>query len=69
MVTFSPPQDVRFDAKLFLEGAAGTGKTTYAIQYLLSLLDQGIAPDRVLVMVPQAQRCRPHGQQQDSADD
>lgn len=60
MVTFSPPQDVRFDAKLFLEGAAGTGKTTYAIQYLLSLLDQGIAPDRVLVMVPQVTLGRPY---------
>lgn len=52
-------QDVRLDRKLFLEGPAGTGKTTFAIHYLLKLVDEGIPPDRVLVMVPQVTLARP----------
>jgi hypothetical protein len=38
---------------LFLEGAAGTGKTTAAVQRLLYLLDQGHRASSLLVLVPQ----------------
>jgi hypothetical protein len=51
---------VQFDRKVFLEGAAGTGKTTFAIEALLRLLDEGIMPDRVLVLVPQVTLARPY---------
>ncbi len=47
-------------AKTFLEGPAGTGKTTYATRYLLDLLESGVAPDRILVLVPQVTLGRPY---------
>jgi hypothetical protein len=47
-------------AKTFLEGPAGTGKTTYATRYLLSLLESGVTPDRILVLVPQVTLGRPY---------
>lgn len=37
---------------LFIEGPAGVGKTTYAIQYAADLLNQGINPESILVLVP-----------------
>ncbi len=37
----------------FLEGAAGTGKTTVAVQRLLHLLQNGVPADEILVLVPQ----------------
>ncbi|MBX3063145.1 MAG: hypothetical protein KF726_09220 [Anaerolineae bacterium] len=52
--------DVRLDSKVFLEGPAGTGKTTYSIGYLLKLLEQGVSPDRILVLVPQITLGRPY---------
>ncbi|MEP7291143.1 MAG: UvrD-helicase domain-containing protein, partial [Chloroflexota bacterium] len=39
--------------KLFLEGGAGTGKTTVGIQRLLHLLESGVPADEILVLVPQ----------------
>ncbi len=38
---------------IFLEGPAGCGKTTEAADYLRRLLDSNIAPERILVVVPQ----------------
>lgn len=37
----------------FIEGPAGVGKTTYAIQHVRDLLDAGARGDEVLVLVPQ----------------
>jgi hypothetical protein len=36
----------------FVEGPAGTGKTTHAIQHIRKLLDSGVQPESVLVLVP-----------------
>src|SRR5262249_22308365 len=47
-------QKPALNSKTFLEGPAGSGKTTLAVGYLLDLLNSGVAPDRVLVLVPQA---------------
>ena len=39
--------------RLFLEGAAGTGKTTVAIGRLLHLIESGVPASEILVLVPQ----------------
>jgi hypothetical protein len=36
----------------FVEGPAGTGKTTRAIQHIRNLLDAGVQPESILVLVP-----------------
>ncbi|MDD9955947.1 MAG: hypothetical protein OXP68_06970 [Anaerolineaceae bacterium] len=41
------------DRKVFLEGLAGTGKTTAGIERVKQLLHAGAPPTRVLVLVPQ----------------
>ncbi len=46
--------------RLFLEGPAGTGKTTYAIEYLHRLLQEGVRPESILVLVPQRTLGRPY---------
>ncbi|MCC7208858.1 MAG: hypothetical protein IT323_16230 [Anaerolineae bacterium] len=48
--------------KTFLEGPAGAGKTTLAARFLLRLLEVGVAPDRILVLVPQVTLGRPYEQ-------
>lgn len=47
-------------AKLFLRGPAGTGKTTYGTQRLLALLEDGVTPSSILVMVPQHTLAEPY---------
>lgn len=47
-------------SRVFLEGPAGTGKTTLAIQHLQSLLQSGVSPDSVLILVPQRLLGRPY---------
>src|SRR6266851_1899852 len=54
------PQAIDLTAKTFLEGPAGSGKTTRGTRYLLSLLENGVDPDRILVLVPQATYGRPY---------
>jgi superfamily I DNA/RNA helicase len=44
----------------FLEGPAGCGKTTAAVQRLLYLLDVGVRADTILVWVPQRSLGRPY---------
>jgi hypothetical protein len=44
----------------FVEGPAGTGKTTLAIQHIRRLLDQGVQPASVLVLVPQRTLGQPY---------
>ncbi len=43
----------QLDSRVFLEGPAGTGKTTYAVEYMRGLLSDGIPAESVLVLVPQ----------------
>ncbi|MGQ9493393.1 MAG: UvrD-helicase domain-containing protein [Anaerolineae bacterium] len=45
---------------IFLEGPAGCGKTTVAVQRLLYLLDVGVRADQILVWVPQRSFGRPY---------
>ncbi|MBC7260599.1 MAG: hypothetical protein H5T63_01185, partial [Chloroflexi bacterium] len=45
---------------VFLEGPAGCGKTTVAVQRLLYLLDVGVRADHTLVWVPQRSFGRPY---------
>ncbi|HEX9012542.1 MAG TPA: UvrD-helicase domain-containing protein, partial [Anaerolineaceae bacterium] len=40
-------------ASIFLEGPAGCGKTTAAVERMLALLSGGFSPDQLLVLAPQ----------------
>lgn len=46
--------------RLYLSGAAGTGKTTYALDYMRRVLESGVFPDRLLILVPQITLMRPY---------
>lgn len=48
------------DAKLFLHGPAGAGKTTAAVQRLLHLLQRGVPPSAILVLLPQRTLAAPY---------
>ena len=50
------------DAKIFLEGPAGAGKTTVGVERLLHLLDSGIPGQTILVLVPQRTLAQPYYQ-------
>jgi hypothetical protein len=41
------------DARIFLEGPAGCGKTTAGVERLLFLMSEGVRGDTILVLVPQ----------------
>lgn len=44
----------------FLQGPAGTGKTTQAIRHIRSLLDDGVPAQHILVLVPQRALGQPY---------
>lgn len=46
--------------RVFLEGAAGTGKTTAGVRRMLHLLQTGIPADEILVLVPQQTLALPY---------
>jgi hypothetical protein len=48
------------DAKIFLEGPAGAGKTTAGVARMLRLLEQGVAARFMLVLVPQRTLAAPY---------
>src|ERR1041384_8204365 len=48
------------DTTVFLEGVAGTGKTTAAIERVKQLLRDGVAADSILILVPQATLAAPY---------
>lgn len=50
------------DAKVFLTGPAGTGKTTAAVGRLRHLLESGIPGDSILVLLPQRSLAEPYAQ-------
>ena len=45
--------DIADSPSLFLEGPAGAGKTTRAIERIKSLVEEGVSPDRILLLTPQ----------------
>ena len=47
-------------SRLFLEGPAGTGKTTAGVGRLLHLLDSGVPAGSTLVIVPQRMLATPY---------
>ena len=49
-----------FEHRLFLEGPAGTGKTTAAVGWLLHLLASGVPARSILVLVPQRTLATPY---------
>lgn len=51
-----------FDTTIFLEGIAGTGKTTAAIERVKNLLRSGVPSDSILVLVPQSALAIPYRQ-------
>jgi len=48
------------DAKIFLHGAAGTGKTTIGVRRMRHLLESGMSAHSILVMVPQKRLALPY---------
>ncbi len=54
--------------RLFLEGGAGTGKTTIGVQRLLHLLQSGVPADSILVLLPQRSLAQPYARALRSAD-
>lgn len=52
-----------FEHSLFLEGPAGSGKTTAACQYLSDLISQQrVPPDQILILVPHLTLANPYRQ-------
>ncbi|GAB4527474.1 MAG: recombinase family protein [Anaerolineae bacterium] len=47
-------------SRVFLQGPAGSGRTTYAIAHIDSLLKAGVAAESILVLVPQRVIGRPY---------
>lgn len=50
------------DASIFLEGPAGSGKTTAGVQRLLRLVESGVPAASILVLLPQRTLARPYNQ-------
>ncbi len=48
------------DAKIYLDGPAGSGKTTVGVERLMRLLDAGVPGDTILVLVPQRTLAAPY---------
>jgi len=54
----SSPQAVR--TSIFLSGPPGAGKTSLAVRRLLFLLEHGIPPEQILILVPQRTLATPY---------
>ncbi len=48
------------EKSLFLEGPAGTGKTTHAITRIQRLIEQGVYADEILLLIPQRSYTLPY---------
>ena len=48
------------DARIFLEGPAGAGKTTVGVERTLRLLAEGVSGDEILLLVPQRTLAAPY---------
>jgi superfamily I DNA/RNA helicase len=51
---------VNIERRIFLEGPAGSGKTTVGVGRLLHVLDPGVPAESILVIVPQRTRATPY---------
>ena len=51
-----------YDRAIFLEGPAGTGKTTAGVQRLLNLVQSGVAASSILVMTPLRLLAKPYSE-------
>ncbi len=49
-----------FDTSIFLEGPAGSGKTTVGIERIVALLAEGIPGNQILLLVPQRTLAAPY---------
>lgn len=49
-----------FEGSLFLEGPAGSGKTTAAAAFLTGLINSGANPESILILVPQLNLAAPY---------
>ncbi|RMF81059.1 MAG: hypothetical protein D6737_06160 [Chloroflexi bacterium] len=49
-----------FDQTVFLEGAAGTGKTTVGTRRIRYMFEEKVAPDSILILVPQKALALPY---------
>lgn len=49
-----------FERRIFLEGPAGSGKTTAGVARLMQLLESGLRGDQILVLVPQRALSEPY---------
>ena len=47
-------------SRIFLEGSAGTGKTTAAVSRLISILQKGISAESILIFTPQRTLASPY---------
>jgi hypothetical protein len=52
--------DMPFNQSLFLEGLAGTGKTTCGVERILYLMNSGVSGSSILVLVPQRTLGQPY---------
>ncbi len=57
MTTVPPPSEA---PRIFLQGPAGTGKTTWALRHLEQILASGATAQSVLILVPQRSIGRPY---------
>jgi hypothetical protein len=64
LYTLSDPQlfliQRPLDARIFLEGQAGCGKTTAAVERLLFLMEQGVPGGSILLLLPQRTLAQPY---------
>ncbi len=62
--TLSPSQldliERPLDARIFLEGPAGSGKTTAGVERLLHMMAQGVPGGSILLLVPQRTLAGPY---------
>jgi superfamily I DNA/RNA helicase len=49
-------------SRIFIQGAAGSGKTTLGVARMSWLIDQGVAAESILVLSPQRSLARPYAQ-------
>lgn len=50
------------ESKIFLEGDAGTGKTTVGVKRVLNLIDRGVRPESIIILFPQRTLAEPYHQ-------
>lgn len=51
--------DLPLHSHIFLHGQAGSGKTTAAVQRMLTLIDAGVPAESILILVPQRSLAEP----------